>query len=312
MDAAPKLNYSMSVPLPRRLTMRIGLFAPLGNPFATPEYLVTLGRTAEEVGFHSLWVAEHVVLFDEYASRYPYAADGRIPAGAESGILEPFGALAFLAAHTRSLRLGTGICLVPQRNPVYTAKEVASLDWLSAGRFDFGVGVGWLAEEFEACATPFERRGARCRDYLAAMQRLWCDPVSEYKGEFYAFPPLRQYPKPVQKPHPPIHFGGESDAALRRVADLGQGWYGFDLAPEEVPAHLARLDRFLARSGRRRSEIQVSVSPYLRPLAADALPRYRDAGVDQVIVMAVAGDPHGLRARLEELAERVVAPARAL
>lgn len=292
--------------------MRIGLFAPLANPFATPDYVAALGRAAEERGFHSLWVAEHVVLFDEYASCYPYAADGRIPAGGESGMLEPFGTLAFLAAHTRRIRLGTGICLVPQRNPVYTAKEVATVDWLSGGRFDFGVGVGWLAEEFEACATPFERRGARCRDYLAAMQRLWCDPVSEHKGEFYAFPALRQYPKPIQRPHPPIHFGGESDAALRRVADLGQGWYGFNLAPEDVPAHLARLDGLLARRGRRRGEIEVSVSPYLRPVGADALPRYRDAGVDQVIVMAMAGDPDGLRTRLDELAKTVVEPARSL
>jgi probable F420-dependent oxidoreductase len=292
--------------------MRVGLFAPLGNPFATPAYLAALARGAEERGFHSLWAAEHVVLFDDYASRYPYAADGRIPAGGENGILEPFGALAFLAARTDRIRLGTGICLVPQRNPVYTAKEVATLDWLSNGRFDFGVGVGWLAEEFAACATPFERRGARCRDYLAAMQRLWCDPVSEHKGEFYAFPALRQYPKPVQKPHPPIHFGGESDAALRRVADLGQGWYGFDLAPEQVPAHLARLDAFLARRGRRRADVQVTVSPYLRPLAGDALPRYRDAGVDQLVVMAVAGDADALLRLLDHLAKTVVEPARAL
>ena len=169
--------------------MRVGLFAPLGNPFATPEYIAALGAAAEERGFHSLWAAEHVVLFDQYGSRYPYAADGRIPAGGESGILEPFTALSFLAAGTQRIRLGTGICLVPQRNPVYTAKEVAAVDWLSGGRFDFGVGVGWLEEEFTACATPFERRGARCRDYLAAMQRPWRDPVSEYAGGFYAVPP---------------------------------------------------------------------------------------------------------------------------
>jgi probable F420-dependent oxidoreductase len=282
--------------------MRVGLFAPLGNPFATPEYLAALGAGAEERGFHSLWVAEHVVLFDHYASKYPYAADGRIPAGGESGILEPFTALAFLAAHTRRLRLGTGICLVPQRNPVYTAKEVAALDWLSQGRFDFGVGVGWLAEEFAACATPFERRGARCRDYLAAMKSLWADAVSEYKGEFYAFPALRQYPKPVQKPHPPIHFGGESESALRRVADLGQGWYGFNLLPADVPPHLARLEALLARRGRRRAEIQVSVCPYMRAIDADAVQRYRDAGVDQLILIAVGGERDALLRSLDGLA----------
>lgn len=289
--------------------MRVGLFAPLGNPFGTPEYVSALGAAAEERGFHSLWVAEHVVLFDEYASKYPYAADGRIPAGGENGMLEPFTALAYLAAGTRRIRLGTGICLVPQRNPVYTAKEVATLDWLSGGRVDFGVGVGWLEEEFTACATPFARRGARCRDYLAAMQRLWRDPISQYEGEFYSFPPLRMYPKPVQSPHPPIHFGGESDAALRRVADLGQGWYGFNLAPADVPAHLETLDKYLAQRGRRRADVQVSVSPYLKGVEADALPRYREAGVDQVIVMAVAGTVDGLRAQLDQLARTVVEPA---
>jgi len=149
--------------------MKIGLFAPAVYPAGTPEYLRTLGTAAEERGFHSLWMAEHVVLFDDYASRYPYAADGRIPASGESGFLDPFDALSFLAAHTTRIRLGTGICLVPQRNPVYTAKEVATVDWLSGGRFDFGVGVGWLAEEFRALDVPFERRGDRCREYLEVM-----------------------------------------------------------------------------------------------------------------------------------------------
>lgn len=292
--------------------MRIGIFAALANPFATPDYLNVLGPAAEERGFHSIWAAEHVVLFDQYASRYPYAADGRIPAGGESGMLEPFTALSFLASSTARIRLGTGICLVPQRNPVYTAKEVAAVDWLSNGRFDFGVGVGWLAEEFAACDVPFERRGARTLDYLRAMQALWTQPVASYRGDFYSFEPLRQYPKPVQTPHPPIHFGGESDAALRRVAAIGQGWYGFNLLPDAVPGHLARLDRFLAAAGRKRSEIEVSISPYMQPADLDAVRRYRDAGVDQVIFLVVAGNRDGLLARLDELAKTIVEPASSL
>lgn len=292
--------------------MKIGIFAALGNPFATPDYLNALGLAAEERGFHSIWVAEHVVLFDQYASKYPYAADGKIPAGGENGILEPFTALSFLAARTQRIRLGTGICLVPQRNPVYTAKEVAAVDWLSNGRFDFGVGVGWLEEEFRACDVGFDRRGARTRDYLAAMQALWTQPVSSHQGPFYSFEPLRQYPKPVQTPHPPIHFGGESDAALRRVAEIGQGWYGFGLLPDAVPPHLARLDALLAKAGRARSEIQISISPYMQPVDFDAVRRYRDAGVDQVIFLVVAGDRDGLVARLDDLAKTIVEPARAL
>jgi len=289
--------------------MKIGLFAPLGLPFATPEYLRALARGAEERGFHSLWVAEHVVLFDDYASTYPYAPDGRIPAPPEAGILEPMTSLAFLAAETERIRLGTGICLVPQRNPVYTAKEVANLDHVSGGRFDFGVGVGWLAEEFQVCATPFERRGARCRSYVEVMKRLWCDPVSEHEDEFYELPACRMYPKPVQKPHPPIHFGGESAAAMRRVADQGQGWYGFDRDPRQAAEGVARLERILEERGRPRSEIQVSVSPYMKPVGADDLPRYREAGVDQVIALCVGGDPDSLRAALDRLAEEWVEPA---
>jgi probable F420-dependent oxidoreductase len=282
--------------------MKIGLFAPLGNPFSTPEYIRILGREAEDRGFHSIWVAEHVVLFDEYESQYPYAADGKIPAGGESGILEPFTALAFLAAVTDRIRLGTGICLVPQRNPVYTAKEVAGVDYLSNGRLDFGVGVGWLREEFDACNVPFERRGDRCREYLEVMHRLWEDPVSEYHGEFYDMPALRQYPKPVQQPHPPIHFGGESTAALKRVADLGQGWYTFNRLPDEMAESLATLDKLLADNGRTRSEIEVSVCPYLKGGGPDQVKAYEDAGVDQVIFLCIGFDLDGLRSQLDGLA----------
>ena len=292
--------------------MKIGLFVPLASPIATPDYVGTLASEAEQLGFDSLWVAEHVVLFDDYASRYPYAEDGRIPAGGENGILEPFATLAFLAARTERIRLGTGICLVPQRNPVYTAKAVADVDWLSKGRVDFGVGVGWLAEEFRAVDVPFERRGARCRSYLEVMKRLWCDPVSEYKDGFYELPACRQYPKPIQKPHPPIHFGGESEAALRRVADLGQGWYGFNLDPDALSERLARLDALLAERGRSRRDVQISVSPYLKGMDQAKLEGYARAGADQVIVTAFAGDPGQLRALLGRLAEEILAPARSL
>lgn len=291
--------------------MDIGLFAALANPVATPSYLRTLGRAAEERGFHSIWVAEHVVLFDEYRSAYPYAPDGRLPAPPECGILDPFTSLSFLAGVTDRIRLGTGVCLVPQRHPVYTAKEVATLDWLSNGRVDFGVGVGWLEEEFDALGVPFARRGARCRAYLEVMRRLWTDPVSRYEGEFYALRDCRHYPKPVQTPHPPIHFGGESDAALRRVADLGQGWYGFGFEPEEGARHLQRLDRLLEARGRRRGELTLSVCPYLRPPDADLVRRYRDVGFDQVILFVVAFTDDDLLATLDLFANQIAVPASA-
>ncbi len=286
--------------------MRIGLFLPLISPIATPDYIRALGRLAEDAGFHSLWVAEHVVLFDEYQSEYPYASDGKIPAGGEGGILEPFTSLAFLAAVTERIRLGTGICLVPQRNPVYTAKEVANVDVVSGGRLDFGVGVGWLAEEFGAVDAPFERRGTRCRSYLEVMKRLWCDPVSSYKDEFYELPSCRCYPKPVQSPHPPIHFGGESESALRRVADVGQGWYGFNLEPDEFAERLARLDELLAERGRSRDDVEISVSPYTRGCDRAKLELYAEAGADQVIVNGFAPDVARLESTIEGLAAELL------
>lgn len=136
--------------------MDVGVFVPLGNGNASPEILRAVGRETEVRGFESIWVPEHVVLFDDYESSYPYSPDGKFPGGADSGMLEPLGALTYLAAITDRVRLGTGICLVPQRNPVYTAKAVTDLDSLSGGRVDFGVGVGWLREEFEAVAMPFD------------------------------------------------------------------------------------------------------------------------------------------------------------
>jgi probable F420-dependent oxidoreductase len=292
--------------------MNIGLFFPLANPIATPAFLRALGEAAETAGFHSLWAPEHVVLFDEYASQYPYADDGRIPMGGEVGMLEPFGTLSFLAAVTSRIRLGTGICLVPQRNPVYTAKEVTNLDWLSEGRVDFGIGVGWLAEEFRAVAAEFDRRGARCYSYIDVMKTLWCDEISEFKDEFYELPACRQYPKPIQTPHPPLYFGGESDAALRRVARVGQGWYGFNLEPDEFASRLKRLDELLEQNGRKRNEIDVSLSPYLKGCDLDKVKRYREAGADQVILFAAARDEGRMHATIEDLAESIVEPARGL
>jgi probable F420-dependent oxidoreductase len=286
--------------------MRIGLFLPTTNPFATPEYLRDAAAEAEERGFASLWIPEHVVLFDDYQSSYPYAGDGKIPVGGEHGMLDVFTTLAFMAAATSTIRLGSGICLVPQRNPVYTAKEVATVDWLSNGRVDFGIGVGWLAEEFAAVAAPFEHRGSRADEYLAVIRSLWCDPISEHHGAYYDLEACRQYPKPVQLPHPPIHVGGESDVALRRVARHAQGWYGFNLLPDAMPERLATLDRLLESEHRTRDEITVSICPYLQPMDDDAPKRYEDVGVDQLILMLFAFDRDSRVAMLDDFAARYI------
>jgi len=267
----------------------------------TQDVIAAFGPIAEERGFHSVWVPEHVVFFREYASRYPYAADGRIP-GDPDGVMEPLTALTFLAAHTERIRLGTGICLVPQRNPIYTAKQVADVDYLSRGRVDFGIGIGWLREEFAALGVPWERRADRTRECVAVMKTLWCDEVSKYQGAFFTLPEVLQNPKPVQKPHPPLFFGGESDAALRRVADLGQGWFGYNLTPETLAPRLAVLDALLKEAGRARADVQVYVTPSGR-LEEKTLDGFRDLGVDQVILPLFGRDVDALRRRADALAQ---------
>jgi probable F420-dependent oxidoreductase len=215
--------------------------------------------------------------------------------------MEPLTALTFVAANTERLRLGTGICLVPQRDPIYTAKQVADVDFLSKGRLDFGIGIGWLREEFAALNIPWERRADRTRECISVMKTLWCDEVSSFKGEFYEFPECLQNPKPTQKPHPPLYFGGESEPALRRVADLGQGWFGYNLMPDDLSALLPRIDALLEEAGRARSDIQICVGP--RGQAdPDTIASFRDLGVDQLILPLFARDADNLRERADALA----------
>ncbi len=279
--------------------MKIGV--TLSFSHLTPvDYIAAAARFVEAAGFHSVWVPEHVLFFPDYASRYPYADDGRVP-GDPQGVLDPFSALTFVAAHTTRIRLGTGVCLVPQRQPVYTAKLVADLDYLSGGRVDFGVGIGWLAEEFDALGMDFATRAPRCAEYIAAMRTLWCDSAPSFAGDTVSFPACHFNPKPVQKPHPPIFFGGESNAALNRVARLGNGWYGFDLTPDGVRDRLIVLDGKLAAEGRKRSDIDVFVCPNRHRLTAEAVKGYRDAGVDQLIAPLFAQDLDDLKRRAERI-----------
>lgn len=281
--------------------MKFGIFAALANPFATPEVIAAIGAAAEERGIDSIWVPEHVVLFEDYVSQYPYADDGRIPGFPGSGMLEPFTALAFLAAHTSTVRLATGICLLPQRNPVYAAKEAAAIDYLSRGRFDFGIGVGWLREEFAVVNVPFEHRGARTDEYLEVCRTLWCDDPSEYHGTFYDLPPCNLFPKPVQHPHPPLVFGGESDAALRRVARVGQGWHTFNRLPDQVDDPLRRLEGFLAEQGRSRDELEITASPYLHGISPELVEQFAERGIDQVVALFFAGSVEEVEAQFDAL-----------
>ena len=198
--------------------MQIGYFAVGIGPTVNPQWVRTITSTAERLGFATIWAPEHVVLLEEYASKYPYSS-GKFPAPADTPIADPFTTLAFAAACTSKIRLGTGICLVPEHNPLVLAKTVATVDRLSNGRFIFGVGVGWLAEEFQALGISFDRRAQRTREYIDVMRQLWAERSTSHQGEFVNFTNVLSYPKPMSEKGVPVWFGGESNPALRRVAN---------------------------------------------------------------------------------------------
>ena len=280
--------------------MDVGIVMPC-SAITPPDLIAETAKAIEERGFASIWAPEHVIFFDQYKSQYPYADHGKL-LGFNHGMMEPWTVLSYVAANTNRVRLGSSICLVPQRNPVYTAKQITDVDFLSGGRVDFGVGAGWLKEEFDALQVPFERRGARTSDYIRVMQALWTMERPSYQGEFYNLPECTQNPKPVQTPHPPIFFGGESKPALRRVATQGQGWMGASMMPKDLPKKLALLDNLLAEHDRKRSDIKVYTLPNIAP-KADLFPQYEDLGVEQVIHLVPMKNIDDVHQRLDTMAK---------
>lgn len=289
--------------------MNIGFFGIGPGPAADPDVIKVIAKTCEDCGYYSLWAPEHIVLLDKYSSKYPYTQDGVMPFPTmEIDLLDPFLALTFAAAVTNRIRLGTGICLVPERHPLTTAKEVASLDKLSGGRFDFGVGIGWLKEEFDALGISWPRRAQRTRDYLVAMQSLWTESESAHSGEFCSFEPVRSFPKPVQDPHPPIIFGGESEPALRRVGEIGNGWWGVNVTVEAAKDHLQTIAGFAEAAGRDPRDLTHAVSPGIGvPVTKAEVEQYAELGVDQVIVGAFAESADEYRSIIEQTAEALIA-----
>ena len=248
--------------------MRYGFYLPTRGPTATRDGVVSLAREGERLGLHSAMIADHVVLPVESDSIYPYTVDGKHPSGGDA--LETFSVLGVVAGATERLRLVTSVLVLPYRNPVLTAKMVASLDVLSGGRVTLGVGTGWLAEEFEALGSPaFEKRGAVTDEWIAIFKRLWTQSPASFDGQFYKFANIRCEPFPLQKPHPPIWVGGHSRAALRRTARHGDGWHpvgavaASPLPPREMRGHLDTLKRLTEAEGRDFSAIEIS---YKAPL----------------------------------------------
>ncbi len=240
--------------------------------------LPELAVEAEQRGFESLWVAEHSHI--PTSRKSPWPGGGELPK-MYYDTLDPFVALAGAAAVTSTIKLATGICLVVQRDPIHTAKEVASLDQLSKGRFLFGVGGGWNAEEMGNHGTPFEGRFKLLRERVEAMQRIWSESEAEYHGERVDFEPIYMWPKPVQKPHPPIHVGGAFPGGARRAVRYGDGWIPIGGREDDVEASIPAFRRMAEEEGREPASLEVSI--YGVAPSEKVLARYRAAGADRVV-----------------------------
>ena len=281
--------------------MRVGLHALGIGTAAKPEVIRAVAVAAEETGFATLWAGEHVVLVDRPVSRYPYSADGQIAVPAGEDWLDPLLGLSFTAAVTTRITLATGVLLLPEHNPVLLAKQAATLDVLCGGRLTLGVGIGWSAEEFAALGIPFARRGPRAAEYLAAMRTLWSDDVASFSGEFTSFEAVRVNPKPVRGRRIPVIVGGNSDAALARVAAFGDGWYGFNLTAAGAAERVATLSGYCQRNGRRLSELSVAVA--LTDASPSLVPEMAQAGVTELVLLgAPPADPSSAAAWVGELA----------
>jgi probable F420-dependent oxidoreductase len=287
--------------------MQLGLHAlGIGNG-ADRAVIDAVAAAAQSAGFATLWSGEHVVMVDESASRYPYSDDGRIAVPAEADWIDPLIGLSFAAAATSTIRIATGVLLLPEHNPVLVAKKTATLDTLSGGRLTLGIGIGWSREEFDALGVPFERRGARTKEYVDAIRTLWRDDVASFDGEFVGFDAVRVNPKPVHDRRVPIVLGGNSDAALRRVALWGDGWYGFNLdSVDAVAERVVFLRDRCSEHGRNFADLRLAVA--LRDLQPRDVAPLVTLGVDElVLVEAPPEDAHVAADWVQALADHWLA-----
>jgi probable F420-dependent oxidoreductase len=265
--------------------------------------MVEVAQHAEAAGIESVWTFEHVVVPVQYESKYPYARSGKMGIPPEAWFIDPLIALSHVAAATDTIRLGTGVNIFPQANPMLFAKQAASLDVLSGGRLTLGLGIGWLAEEYQAMSTPFERRGARFDDYLEAVKKVWTGNVVEHESEFLSWHGFKSHPTPAQKPHPPILLGGVSDKTLHRVVHAAQGWYAPSDSSKLLAEKLAELKRIAAQAGRPFDSLDITTSwrVQARP---DALPEFEDLGIHRVVVLLGATGESDPRKAIDLIASR--------
>ena len=264
--------------------------------------VATMARKAEEVGFRSFWLPEHAIIPVHTTSRYRGTPDGSIPSFM-SDMGDPFIGLAMASATTSTIMLGTAVCLVPEHNPLVQAKQIAALDYHSGGRFILGIGTGWLREEIEIMGGDFDHRWSQAREAVEVMKELWTKDEAEYHGRYYDFPPVRVFPKPARKPHPPVLLGGSARNVFKRVVAYADGWMPVGATTDDIRAGRAALDELAQAAGRDPGSIEILVSG-----AADLeeIKRAEDAGATMATVRIPSSAPGEALPALEELAEALL------
>lgn len=293
--------------------MKVGICAAGFGAGASPQFVAALARAAERAGFNTMWVGDHVALFDQYPrSTYPYAEftgsghEGSVPfPDPRTPVVDPLITMTWAAAATTEIEIGSGILILPQRNPVVLAKQLATLDSFSAGRIVLGAGLGWCREEYEAIGVPWTGRGHRMDEYLTALRLLLREDGASFEGDTTRFAGV--YIRPRHRPEGvPILVGGESDAALRRAARFADGWIAFQLTAGDAAARIARLRVLTEASGRDADALRIVVGVF-PDTTRDDLERYREAGVTDLnlcVAGSLPGDEPALTAAVDALAER--------
>ena len=264
--------------------MKFGLRLPGAGPYAGPEAIVAFAQKAEELGFDSVWMTDHIALPVDVRTRYPYRADGKFFWPPETPYLDTVLTLAWAAAATERIQVGTSVLIAGWHHPVNTAKALATLDVLNGGRTICGIGTGWMREQFEILGAPFESRGARTTEYIRLLKHLWSADEIDFQGEHFHFGGFKLYPKPARQPSIPIWCGGKSEGVLRRVAAVADGWHPLYITPEELEEKLGRLAGHLAEHGRSLDELTLSARPVDQATLDEAtIDRYAGLGVELLI-----------------------------
>ncbi len=301
--------------------MKFGVSLIVRGKHASPAAFVAQAQQAEALGYDAVWASDHI-FFPKLKQSYPNTPHGGLPPAWEEGYWESLSVLQHVAAHTRRVTVGTSVLILPMHHPIEAAKRVAALDQFSGGRFIFGVGVGWLKDEFDALGWPFKQRGARTDEGLEICRKLWTEHRPTHQGRFHSFEEAIFDPKPLQKPHPPIWIGGHSPEALRRVARFGNCWHPFRVSHAQLVETLPKLKRALAEQGRRLEEIGIAPKQAVtfqdQPAAQgqdstegrpqdilDAVRRLRDAGATELVMDLKPETPEQARVTLERFANEV-------